>query len=180
MKKRKLKTLEYYKYHSQTAEVRNYVFSQITKHYALDDKLEILEIGNFVLDSTLKLYETFCNANITSCDCLHDVMQHIDVFTYFVENYKKMNDRVNLVIANFQESHVLLKDYYDLTIIDVGQHSANIIEILEKIPRSKNIFILLPTSTESRRKERNIVLDYLNNKKYNIEILNNPWVRIYE
>jgi hypothetical protein len=107
-------------------------------------------------------------------------MQHIDVFTYFVENYKKMNDRVNLVIAGFQDSHVLYKDYYDLTIIDVGRDSANIIEILEKMPRSKNIFILLPMSTELRRKERNIVLDYLNNKKYNIEILNNPWVRIYE
>ena len=178
--KRNLKKLKHYNKHSQPAEVRQYAFSEITKHYALDDKLEILEIGNFVLDSTLELYETFYNANITSCDAFYSVMENIDVFTYFVENYKKMSNRVNLVIANFQESHVLLKDYYDLTIIDVGQHSDNIIKILEKISNSKNIFISLPGSTELKRKERNIVLEYLNNKNYNIEILNGPWVRIYK
>lgn len=180
MKYNEAKLTEYYKKFSLPKEFRNYVLTEIKKHYAPEEKLEILEIGNFVLDFTYDLYNTFNNATITTCDSLHDVMNKPEVILYFIENFKKMHNRVNLIITNFQESHVPFKDYYDLTVIDIGQHSNNIIEVLEKLPKSKQIFLLLPLRTESRRKERNIVLEYLNKNNRNVEILNNPWVRIYE
>ena len=180
MKYNEAKLAAYHKKFSLPKEFRDYVLTEIKKHYAPDDKMEILEVGNFVLDFTHDLYNAFNNANITSYDSLYDVMGNPTTILYFIENFKKINNRVDLVISDFQKSHVPVKDYYDLTVIDIGRHSENIIEVINKLPKSKNIFLLLPSSTESRQKERDIVLEYLNKNNRNVEILNKSWVRIYE
>jgi hypothetical protein len=170
----------YYNTIAESLEVRQFLLNEILKHYNSDENLEILEIGIFALDFTYNLFETFTNSTITSYDSLSDMLDCPETFLYFAENYKKMDTRLNIVLSKFQESHVLLKKYYDLVVIDVGRHSDNIIKILEKLPKNKNTMLLLPWGTENKDENRRIVLEYLKENNYNVEILRRAWVRIYE
>lgn len=170
----------YYNKVAEPLEVRQFLLNEILKYFKSDEKLEILEIGTFALDFTYNLFKTFENSTITSYDSLCDMLVYPETFLYFAENYKKMDARLNIVLSKFQESHVLLKEYYDLIVIDVCVSSPESIEIIKKLPKNKNTMLLLPWGTEKKDEHRRVVLEYLTENKYNVEILKRAWIRIYE
>ena len=155
----------FYNQNAAPPDARRDRMTDIKMFYDKLTPINILEIGVFTLDFTVDLYNYFLNAKISCYDSLYDMHEYPEVFSYFLKNYNKIRDRTTVTLGLFQDPHVSICSYYDLTVIDVGSDSTNILEIIQKLPKSKNIFLLLPSSTETKVIQRNIVLDYLNTKK---------------
>lgn len=157
-----------------------YLKSIYSKYFDLQSEIHILEIGNFCLDHTLYLQDTFPNAKITSFDDMGNVINTERNFIHiWKEHFKKIKKNTDIILGTFQHSHNI-KSYYDLVIIDVGTEIENIIAILEKIESYKHIFLLSSEATDEKQKIRNMVINYLDNKKYNYELLNTPWIHIHD
>lgn len=157
-----------------------YLKSIYSKNLDMTGNLEILEIGNFCLDHTLILQNNFPNSNITTYDDLGDVIDGDESFiSIWKTNYSKLNKNVEIVLGTFQHSHNL-KNFYHLIIIDVGRSSDNIIEILSKIKKFSHILLLSPISSVDKIKHRKRVIKFLKEKKYTYEVINPPWIHIYE
>ena len=129
----------------------------------IKDNDSILEIGFGYGKFTKEMHNAFKTVTIYSIDNNSTINLYPQRYLDFAKIYKEISDRSTFIMTDNILNLLNIRNF-DFVLIDIGYYSTDIINILKSFKLFPNIFVILPWSTNEKKIQRNIVLDYLRDR----------------